>query len=228
MLRLLAAALLLALGLSACSSSTEPEAASAPEQSEPAGLGDADIVRAEAAVKGELPDAPIWEGMKFKGVVVDDSAICVDRTYREGGGLDGNGGNAGYVLVSFPDVMTGEPQDGTCADVASAPEETTAPPVDVPDDVKDEHGLVTRDDLVDEWPLTVDYAVLACEPKTVGGMDLQIATLTAPDGTEYALNGTAKSHTDVTNIDPIWAADPDIEGLKVGIGPLIDDALALC
>ncbi|MCR8526236.1 hypothetical protein WB334_25240, partial [Escherichia coli] len=81
MRRLLAASLLLALGLSACSSSTE--------------LGDADIAKAEAAVKGELPDAPIWEGMKFKGVVVDDSTICVDRTYREGGGLDGNGGSAG-------------------------------------------------------------------------------------------------------------------------------------
>lgn len=186
------------------------------------------IQRAEAAVKGVLPDAPIWEGMKFNGVVIDDLTVCVDRTWRPGGGVDGKGGNAGYVLVTFPHESLGEPQSGVCADVASGPERESASPVEVPDDLKDEPGLITRTDMGDEWPLTVDYAVLACESKTAGGMDLQIATLTAPDGTVYALNGTALDHTDYRDVDPIWADDPDWKGLKISIGPLIDEARALC
>lgn len=80
----------------------------------------------------------------------------------------------------------------------------------------------------DEWPLTVDYGVVACESKTAGGMNLQIATLTAPDGTVYALNGTAKSHSDAADIEPIWADDPEVDGLKISIGPLIDHALTFC
>lgn len=151
------------------------------------------IHRAEAAAKDVLPDAPIWKGVKFAGSVVHGSTVCVDRTWPRNGGIDGKGGNAGYVLVSFPDETLGEPQDGVCADVSSSSETKAAPPVEVPDDVKDELGLITRTDMGDEWPLTVDYAVVACEPKTAGGMDLQIATLTAPDGTVYALNGTAKA-----------------------------------
>ncbi|MBU4214769.1 MAG: hypothetical protein KJ792_08950 [Actinobacteria bacterium] len=82
------------------------------------------VAAAEAAVVGELPDAPIWEGLTVKGVVVDDTAVCVDRTYREGGGIDGKGGNAGYVVVTFPGATTGEPKDGTCAksaDLSTAP-----------------------------------------------------------------------------------------------------------
>jgi hypothetical protein len=40
--------------------------------------------------------------MTFKGVVVDESEICVDRTWAPGGGPEKLGGNAGYVVVSFP------------------------------------------------------------------------------------------------------------------------------
>ena len=186
------------------------------------------IQRAEAAAENILPEAPIWEGMKFKGSVIDASTVCVDRTWARNGGPEGKGGNAGYVIVTFPDESLGEPQDGVCADVADAPESDAAPPVEVPDDVKGDPGLVTRDNLGEEWPLTVDYVILACEPKTAGGMDLQIASLTAPDGTVYALNGTAKSHTDYADIAPIWADNPNVEGLKIPISPLIDRARTLC
>jgi hypothetical protein len=59
-------------------------------------------------------------------------------------------------------------------------------------------------------------------------MDLQVATLTSPDGTVYALNGTAKTHTEFADLEPIWAKDPAVAGLKVSVGPLIDRARALC
>jgi hypothetical protein len=193
------------------------------------GVSQAEMIQlAEAAVEGELPDAPIWEGMKFAGSVMDDSTVCVDRTWGPAGGVDGKGGSAGYVLVTFPDKTLGEPTDGVCSDVAGVPKEEAAPPVEVPDSVKDEPGLITRTDLGQQWPLTVDYGVVACQNKNAGGQGLKIATFIGPDGTEYALNGTAKSHTNAEDIDPIWAPDPNVTGLKIGIGPLIDHALTLC
>jgi hypothetical protein len=40
-------------------------------------------------------------------------------------------------------------------------------------------------------------------------------------GREYDVNGTALD-SGIRRIDPIWAADPDVKGLKKDIGPLID------
>ena len=84
-----------------------------------------------------------------------------------------------------------------------------------------------------KWGLTWETwwgrpAYVACRNITAGGMALKVATFATEDGTEYALNGTAKDHTDAADIDPIWAPDPEMEGLKINIGPLIDRALALC
>lgn len=186
------------------------------------------IQSAVATVEGSLPDAPIWKGMTFAGSAVNASTVCVDRTWRPGGGVNGNGGSAGYVLVSFPGKALGKPTDGACSDAAAAPTEDAASPVVVPEAVKGEPGLVTRTDLGEKWPLTVDYGVVSCQNKTAGGQALKVATFTGPDGTVYALNGTAKSHTDAAPIDPIWAPDPVTTGLKVGIGPLIERALTFC
>lgn len=72
------------------------------------------LTTAEAAVQAALPNAPIWKGMTFKGSVVDGSEICVDRTWAPGGGPEKIGGNAGYIVVRFPAVTLGKPQDGTC------------------------------------------------------------------------------------------------------------------
>ncbi len=79
---------------------------------------------------------------------------------------------------------------------------------------------VSSADFGNDWPLTVDSGVLACE----GGAAV---TFTAPDGTTYAVNGTARTVTDYPDIDPIWA---DTAGPlpKKNIGPLIDLGLALC
>lgn len=186
------------------------------------------IQQAEAAVKDDLPDAPIWKGVTFAGSVVDGSTVCVDRAWAPGGGIDGKGGSAGYVIVRFPDATLGQPTDGVCSDVTGATPTGVAVAVQIPDALKDNPGLVTKNDLGKEWPLTVDYGVVNCESKEVGGMALKIATLVAPDGKKYALNGTAKSHTEAADIQTVWAPDPELAGLKINMQPLIERALQRC
>jgi hypothetical protein len=184
------------------------------------------VTKAEAAVQAELPDAPIWKGMTFAGVVVDESEICVDRTWAPGGGPDHLGGNAGYVVVSFPSVALGKPKDGTCA--GYAPAQTKAPAtVEVPSEIAKDPGLLVSTTFGDKWPLTVPYAVAHCEDITLAARHLQVATLDAPDGKTYAANGTANDHGNYLDIDPIWAPHPDVSNLKIDISPVTDAALAL-
>ncbi|WP_243836904.1 DUF2511 domain-containing protein [Paenarthrobacter nitroguajacolicus] len=185
------------------------------------------LTTAEAAVQAALPNAPIWKGMTFKGSVVDGSEICVDRTWAPGGGPEKIGGNAGYIVVRFPAVTLGKPQDGTCGGYASA--DVRGPSkVEVPAAVANDPGLLVRTTFGDKWPLTVPYVVAHCEGIAVAGRNLKVATFDAPDGKTYAANGTAKDHGGYLDIDPIWAPHPDVSGLKVDISPVIDAALALC
>lgn len=185
------------------------------------------VTKAEASVQAELPNAPIWKGMTFKGVVVDESEICVDRTWASGGGPDHLGGNAGYVVVSFPAVALGKPKDGACAAYARAAAKAPAK-VDVPAAVAQDPGLLVSTTFGDKWPLNVPYVVAHCQGITVAGRPLQVITLDAPDGKTYAANGTAKDHGNYLDIDPIWAPNPDVSGLKIDISPVIDATLALC
>lgn len=227
-----------ALLLTACSStpaeSSDPAETQGAAQmdskataSQPAASPEQLIKRAETAVESELPDAPIWEGMTFKGVALSDTTVCVDRTYAEGKGITNIGGSAGYVIVQFPSVTLGEPQDGQCKD-AEVASSTTPTPVEVPERVAGEPGLVTRDQLGDKWPLTIDYGVVRCENIVVAGRTLQIASIEDPSGREYAMNGTARSHTSLGDVEQIWRENPDVEGLKINIQPVIDRALVLC
>ncbi|MGN8050086.1 DUF2511 domain-containing protein [Curtobacterium sp. 22159] len=190
------------------------------------------IKKAEKLVLAELPDAPIWHGLSVKGVKVSKRVICVDRTWAPGGGPDDKGGNAGYVVVTFPKkksgkVKLGDPQDGVCADHAPVAA-TPAAKVDVPEKLRKKKGLLVSTKFGDDWPLTVPYAVVRCKNITSGGMHLNVVTLDAPDGTRYAVNGTAQDHTSYPKIDPIWAPNPNVEGLKVDISPVVDAGLKLC
>lgn len=74
-----------------------------------------DIAAAEDAVRDSLPDIPLWEGTKFHGVVVSDTKICVDRTVKKENVI-GDTGRTSHVVVTWPDLDQGEPQDGPCAD----------------------------------------------------------------------------------------------------------------
>lgn len=190
------------------------------------------IKKAEKLVLAELPDAQMWEGLTVNGVKVSKRVICVDRTWAPGGGPDDKGGNAGYVVVKFAKKKTGkvklgDPQDGLCADYAPVAA-TPAAEVDVPKRLKKKKGLLVSTKFGDEWPLTVPYAVVRCRNITAGEMDLNVVTLDAPDGTRYAVNGTAQAHTSYPEIDSIWAPDPNVDGLKVNIAPVIDAGRQLC
>jgi hypothetical protein len=235
--RLIGVSVVLALALTGCSTAEPgvgPSPATAEASSEPTvapvQLTDEErVAAAEMAAEQELPDAPIWVGTTFAGVVVDETDICVDRTWGPGGGPGGVGAgeSAGHVVVSFPSEIIADPESGVCADYAPAvPIEPVK--VDVPDSVADDPGLLISTDFGEDWPLTVPYAVVDCENITAGGRQLQVASVEAPDGTVYTGNGTAKDHTDLPDIDPIWAQDPDVAGLKISIEPVLEAALRLC
>ncbi|GAA1769428.1 hypothetical protein GCM10009681_46000 [Luedemannella helvata] len=72
----------------------------------------------------------------------------------------------------------------------------------------------------DRWPLTIDSGTLECR----NGAEVVLSS----GGTVYALNGTAKSSKRYADVSSVWADDPSTAGLKVSIGPLIDEGLALC
>lgn len=71
------------------------------------------------------------------------------------------------------------------------------------------------------WPLLVPDGTLRCGSF---GKGMGEVIFTAPDGTEYGLNGLASDS--YKDIDPIWREGA--YGLKVSIGPLINRGLALC
>jgi|GEM_PF-3471750 len=82
---------------------------------------------------------------------------------------------------------------------------------------------VTSTEFQDDWMLTVDSGTLVCEPPA--GI-----VFIAPDGTEYAVNGTATG-MGYADIQPIWKADPSVPaelGLKISIDPLITAGMELC
>lgn len=83
--------------------------------------------------------------------------------------------------------------------------------------------VVTKSDLGDRWPLTVDSGTLRCRPFRD---NLQILTIEV-DGKIWAVNGTAIGQG-FPEIDPIWKGNPEIPGARVNIGPLIDLAKSLC
>lgn len=205
--------------------STKP----APTITEPAEpvLSDADrIEQAEEAVAAELSDAPIWDGVTFKGTVLSENQICVDRTYGEGKGLLGTD-NAGYVVVNFPDLSTGEPQDGFC-DEAEVEPDPSSEPVNIPASLANEPGLIVSTEYGEDWPLSVEYGLASCETRAVAGRQLQLAIFEDPSGREYAVNGHAAAHLPLANIDQIWLDDPHVEGLKISIEPVIERALEQC
>lgn len=78
---------------------------------------------------------------------------------------------------------------------------------------------ISREDYGDRWPLTVDAAVLACEP---GG----VPTVTV-DGTTYGLNAADEREIrSAFRLERILADESD--GGRKDAAVLLRDALALC
>jgi hypothetical protein len=103
----------------------EPEPEPAPE---PEGPTAAQVKEAVAIVRGELPDIPIWKGTTFHAVKEADGDVCVERIQsKHAAALFGEGRNAGFVVVSAPEMTAGEPKDGTCGHPAQEPDERLSP-----------------------------------------------------------------------------------------------------
>lgn len=85
-------------------------------------------------------------------------------------------------------------------------------------------GFITRAQMGDAWPFTVDSGLLACN-------DRQHVTFTS-GGVVYALNGTAKGAIDAgapyQPIDAIWRDNPDQTTPKMSLRPAPDIGLSLC
>jgi len=88
-------------------------------------------------------------------------------------------------------------------------------------------GQISRADLGDKWPLTVESGTLACrvlDIKGYTGPRLTAVTFRS-GGITYAVNGVARSHRLGPEVDSIWApGDPVwIDDLKtkkkVNVGP---------
>ncbi len=83
---------------------------------------------------------------------------------------------------------------------------------------------ITASQYGSEWPLTVDSAKLCCRHNAVW---VEVR------GKKYGINGTSKSLLEkrghqCSDIQEIWKDHPEVDGLKVNIGRLIQDGLALC
>jgi hypothetical protein len=78
--------------------------------------------------------------------------------------------------------------------------------------------------LGDEWPLTVEEGVLTCYGEPAGGA-VNAVTFLAPDGVEYAVNGSALLRG-YPEISPIWEFDDP--PLRREIRPLLQRGFALC
>lgn len=81
---------------------------------------------------------------------------------------------------------------------------------------------ISKEQLGDDWPLTVESGVLKCIDDN--GILLAIIEV---NGVEYQLNGAAKS-MGYENIDIIWSNNPSIPGARLSLSPLISKALELC
>ena len=87
----------------------------------------------------------------------------------------------------------------------------------------DRTQAITRADLGDRWPLTVESGVLRC--KGSGGVG---EVTFASGGTVYAVNGNAKATGRYADISAIWSDDPLQPGIKADMAALADAGLRLC
>jgi len=86
---------------------------------------------------------------------------------------------------------------------------------------------VSPENLDAAWPLTVPWAEIDCMWWYAPGAEKQkMVWVVAPSGEAYAVNGTAKAHLQMYEVDEIWANGPG--GTKVNIQPLLSVGLLLC
>lgn len=117
-----------------------------------------DVAAAVAAVRDELPDIPYWKGAKFAGTVIASDKVCVDRTVTKQSADVLGGGRTSHVVVTFPDLSTGQPQDGPCAEAKQN---------------ADKHADVARAFYrrMDDYAIALDQAVSDAQAGTASAAD---------------------------------------------------------
>ncbi|CAN7363717.1 YebY family protein [Acidovorax sp. LjRoot118] len=120
-------------------------------------------------------------------------------------------------------AVKGETPDGKSISIAPPKPPTPAPrdPFKPPPTAAETLG--------DRWPLTVRDVVVRCE--VIPARQRLDAVTVTHRGTTYAVNGIAdaqRANRGWRDIAPIWKANPEIPGTKIGIGPLIDYGRQLC
>lgn len=85
--------------------------------------------------------------------------------------------------------------------------------------------LISEEDFGERWPFTQPEMHLSCLPgKAVVVMDVNT-------GAMYPINGVASSKAQQMGMEPletVWREHPELEGLRVDIGPVIQQGLGLC
>ena len=85
---------------------------------------------------------------------------------------------------------------------------------------------ISREQMKERWPLTVDSGVLSCAPEG----KLHVVTFRA-GGHTYGVNGTAKDYgknMGWRDVREIWKDSAAVPGTKVALTPLIDKGTLLC
>ncbi|CAM7108742.1 DUF2511 domain-containing protein [Salmonella enterica] len=79
----------------------------------------------------------------------------------------------------------------------------------------------------DKWPLTFEKAKVSCVNRAYAF----VYDIKTDD--RYPLNGMAvdavkSGKLEGSNLDDVWKDDPEYDGVKISISPVIDAATALC
>lgn len=97
---------------------------------------------------------------------------------------------------------------------------TTSEPLEPQACQQDGKTMVVNESCLDRpWPFSIEQGTLVCDADAV--------TFEAA-GAVYALNGLALGRELGDDPDSIWLDNPEVEGFKISIGPLIDLGLELC
>ncbi len=130
----------------------------------------------------------------------------------------GRGGNRAAQTGAAASTAAAEAPRST-----EAATEAPAAPTAAPEATETPEGYISRAELGEDWPLTVDDGVLKCD-------DASRVTFTT-GGVIYAVNGTAAGFADRfgwKSINDLSVPDPNYAGLIKDMRPLINRGLALC
>lgn len=85
--------------------------------------------------------------------------------------------------------------------------------------------LISEEDFGDRWPFTQPEMHLTCLPGNA------VVVMDVNSGAMYPVNGVASGKAQqmgMGSLQDVWRNDPELEGLKVDMGIIINRGLTLC